>query len=37
MLLGNPLRAAISRKGRASPVTRKAESTCEEWTTDFTR
>ena len=32
-----PLRAAISRNGSASPDVRKADSNCEEWTTDFTR
>ena len=37
MLFGSPLRAAISRSGSASPEVRNAESTREEWTTDFTR
>jgi hypothetical protein len=37
MLLGRPLRAEISRRGRASPEVRKAESNCDEWTTDLTR
>jgi hypothetical protein len=37
MLLGSPLRAEISRKGSASPDDRNADSSCDEWTTDFTR
>src|SRR5262245_40459832 len=37
MLLGRPLRDEISRSGSASPELRKAESTCDECTTDFTR
>ena len=37
MLFGRPLRAEISRSGSASPETRKAASTCEEWITDLTR
>jgi hypothetical protein len=37
MLLGSPLRAATSRNGRASPDDRKADNSCDEWTTDFTR
>ena len=37
MLLGSPLRAAISRSGSASPDERNADSSCEEWTTDLTR
>ena len=37
MLLGKPLRAAISRSGSASPDARKAESTRDECTTDLTR
>ena len=37
MLFGSPLRAAISRSGRASPEVRNAERSCDEWTTDFTR
>src|SRR5262245_31681641 len=37
MLFGSPLRAAISRSGRASPDDRNADSSCEECTTDFTR
>src|SRR3954471_6984512 len=37
MLFGSPLRAAISRSGSASPEVRKADSSCDEWTTDLTR
>ena len=37
MLFGSPLRAAISRNGRASPDERNADSSCEAWTTAFTR
>src|SRR5262245_28162306 len=37
MLFGSPLRAAISRSGSASPDVRNADSTRDEWTTDFTR
>src|SRR5687767_14746207 len=37
MLLGSPLRAEISRSGRASPDVRNADSSCDEWTTDLTR
>src|SRR3954452_13299282 len=37
MLLGSPLRPAISRRGSASPDDRKAESSREAWTTDLTR
>ena len=37
MLFGSPLRAATSRSGSASPDERKADSSCDEWTTDLTR
>ena len=37
MLFGSPLRAEISRSGRASPEVRNADSSCDEWTTDLTR
>src|SRR5215207_7603946 len=37
MLFGSPLRAEISRSGRASPEVRNADRSCDEWTTDLTR
>src|SRR5262245_34701949 len=37
MLLGKPLRRAISRSGSASPDARNADSTRDECTTDLTR
>src|SRR5690242_19870649 len=37
MLFGSPLRAATSRNGSASPEDRKADSNCDECTTDLTR
>src|SRR5678815_459670 len=37
MLLGSPLRAATSRSGSASPDERKADNSCAECITDFTR
>ena len=37
MLFGKPLRAEISRSGSASPDVLKADKSCDECTTDFTR
>jgi hypothetical protein len=37
MLFGRPLLDEISRRGSASPEVRNADSSCDEWTTDFTR
>src|SRR4029078_9293652 len=37
MLFGSPLLAATSRNGSASPDERKADSSCAECMTDFTR
>src|SRR5260370_36630923 len=37
MVFGSPLRAATSRSGSAPPHARKAESSRDECTTDFTR
>jgi hypothetical protein len=37
MVFGNPLRATISRNGKASPAERKAERIFELWITDLTR
>ena len=37
MLFGRALRAAISRRGNASPAALNADNTRDEWTTDLTR
>src|SRR5579884_1634136 len=37
MVLGKPLRAAISFSRRVSPALRNASSNCDEWMTDFTK